>query len=246
MTRTILITRPLGDEGTLAEQLHELGHYVIHEPLTAIMLEHTSRMQVERALIQDPNAVILTSRHGAHALAALTELRDLLIVCVGETTAAVAQSHGFTHVSVAGGNVDKLIEFLIHTYDEGSQFVYISGQHIRVDLGEALAPHDMYVERIPVYDAQAATSLADTVVEQVRRGQIDGICLLSPRASQIFLRLSEQAGISEAARGLHAFCISEAAAAPLRAKGWSHIYTASEPTLASLVNCIDNAFRESA
>ena len=47
MSKTILVTRAKGDEHELAEALQELGHAVIHEPLTEIFLNHTMRAHIE-------------------------------------------------------------------------------------------------------------------------------------------------------------------------------------------------------
>lgn len=241
--KTLLITRPLGDERTLAALLHAQGHRVIHEPLTAVTLEHTQRIALTQALMHDPNGVIVTSRHAVHALALLTDLRDLFLICVGEATAAVAHSHGFTRVTACGGTAEKLVQFLIDGYDAGSHFVYLSGKHTRLDMEATLADYDMEVERIVVYETEPAEQLSDVLVEQIRRQQLDGVTLMSPRTSQIFVRLLDKAGIlREAAATLHAFCISEPAAAPLREHGWQQVHWAAEPTLASMVECIDNAF----
>jgi len=43
MSKTIIVTRAKGDETEITEALQEAGHYVIHEPLTEIFLNHTLR-----------------------------------------------------------------------------------------------------------------------------------------------------------------------------------------------------------
>ena len=241
--KTLLITRPLGDERALAALMHTQGYRVIHEPLTSVTLEHTQRMALTQALMQDPSGVILTSRHAVHALAMLTELRDIFLLCVGEATANVAYSHGFERVTTCGGTAEKLVNFIIDSYDSDSHFLYLSGKHTRMNLEAALGDCDIHVQRIEVYETEPADQLSDTLVEQIRRTQLDGVTLLSPRTSQIFVRLLDKAGIlPEAANTLHAFCISEAAAAPLLEQGWAHAHHADQPTLASVMQCIDNVF----
>jgi len=102
--KTILITRPKGDETSLMELFQEQGYRVIHEPLTSIYLDHTQRQALYHALADEPDAVILTSRHAVQALAMLSDFRDLFLICVGDSTAEVAHSLGFSRVSIAGGN----------------------------------------------------------------------------------------------------------------------------------------------
>jgi uroporphyrinogen-III synthase len=240
---TILITRPKGDEQPLTDALHERGYRVIHEPLTEIFLLHTERAKIHHALASEPDAIIVTSGHGAQALSLLTELRDPFLICVGEATAHTAQSLGFSRVSAAGGTVQKLIDYITDGYDQGAQFLYIAGKHVRVDLPEALAAYSMQVEQITAYEALASQQLSDTLVEQLRRRQIDAVTFMSPRAAQIFTALLAKAGIHDATARLDAFCISEAAAAPLDDDVWQGIHIADKPTLASVLNCMDNRLK---
>lgn len=243
MSKTIVITRPRGDETELTEALQELGAHVICEPLMEIILQHDRRVALEQALSHDPDAVLLTSRHGARALATLTELRDPMLLCVGEATALAAQSLGFSRITVCGGTADKLVDYVAAAFDEGSHFVYASGEQVRADLGAALAEHKMKVERIALYEAVAAAQLSDILVAQIKRGQIDAITFLSPRTAQIFGGLLAKAGLGKATAKLDAFALSEAVAEAL-ADDWRRVYVAGEPTLASLIHRVDNVLHE--
>ncbi len=241
--KTILITRPRGDEGELAEALQERGFAVIHEPLTEIFLMHTARPAIEQALMGDPHAVIVTSRHGVYGLAALTQLRDMQLLCIGDTTAHAAEDCGFTRVASAGGDGQKLVEHIAAAYDPGSQFLYASASHIRTDIVNLLAACDMQVERVVVYEAAASQQLSDIVVEHLRRGHIDAVSFLSHRAAQIFTTLVTGAGVGGTVESMHACCLSEGVAEPLKPFPWQGIHIAGEPTLASLVECVDNALK---
>lgn len=237
---TILITRPLSQDTEFNDRLHELGYRTIHEPLSEIFLLHDARPSVEQALRDDPDAVILTSQHGANALATLTELRDMFLVCVGEATEYTAQKHGFSRTCSAGGTAARLTNYILDAYDPESCFVYISGRDVQGDLVAELASQNMQVERIIAYEAEAITQLSDTVAEQIRRGQIDMVTFFSARASEIFVDLIKQHGLQEAVASMHSYSLSETVSKPLQQLGWSRMHIAAEPTLASLVECIDN------
>ena len=180
--KTIVITRPKGDEKIITDLLHAHGYRVIHEPLTDIFLRHTERLVVQNALLAEPDAVLITSRHAAQALSLLTDLRDAYLLCVGEATAQTAISLGFTRVASAGGTVAKMIDYIIDGYDPSSRFFYVSGEFVRGDLDASLIQQGMDVQRVVVYDAIAASQLSDTLVEQMRRKQVDAVTFLSPRA----------------------------------------------------------------
>jgi len=243
---TIVITRALGDEGELRDALQESGYHAIHEPLTEIFLRHTARTELANALLEDPNAVLITSQHGVQALAMLTEIRDMFLLCVGEKTAEIAANLGFIHVSMAGGNVDAMLDYIASGYDEDSRLLYVSGENISVDLGEVLAVGGMQVERVVVYEAIAAENLSDTLVEQLKRGQIDAVTFFSPRTVQIFLSLAKKADALAYLQKIDAFCFSENVASAAEYATWRAIYSADKPTLASLLLCVDNAYSHKA
>jgi uroporphyrinogen-III synthase len=242
MTRTLLITRSLSDGEELQDALHAQGHRVIHEPLTEIFLRHTARLQLEHALNGEPDAVLLTSRYGARALASLSELRDIPVVCVGAATAHVAESVGFTRVSIAGGDVQSMIAYIADAYDPDSRFLYVSAEHVRAEIDVLLSGYGMHITKLPLYEATASEQLSDTIIEQLKRGQIDGAVFLSQRTAQIFTTLVEKADIVESPAIMDAFCLSSTIADPLEALPWKSVHVSKEPTLDSIIECVDNTY----
>ncbi|MDE3060956.1 MAG: uroporphyrinogen-III synthase, partial [Pseudomonadota bacterium] len=207
---TLLITRPQGDGEPLADLLHSHGFRTIHEPLTTVFLRHEMRQALHRALLAEPDAVIATSRFAVQALAALTDLRDCFLLCVGEATAEAASSVGFLRNATAGGNGRRLIDTVLDAYDPASRFLYISGEHTRVNMEVELSAHGMQVSSLALYEAASVPQLSDTLLEQLRRRQIDGVTFLSARAAEIFLSLLAKAQAEDVTANLHAFCLSSA------------------------------------
>lgn len=243
MPKTVLITRARGDEESLTDALHDAGLNVIHEPLTEIILLHTARAPLESALEHDPDAVLVTSRHGVRALASLTPLRDLPLLCVGEATLQAALSLGFHRATATGETADDMIEYVRSAYDDGATFLYPSAEHVNTDLVEAVAQHGMSVERVVVYEAQEVEELSDILQEHIRNGQIDAVTFLSQRAAKIFTGLAKKAELSGQCQDIKACCMSDNVAAGLTTTAWKDITIARKPTLASIAECVDNALR---
>lgn len=238
--KTVIVTRPLPDATLLIHALQEHGHHAIGEPLTEIFLHHTARQALTQALESDPDAVIVTSRNGARALAALTELRDLAVLCVGESTEAAARDCGFDRCFSCGGTVQAMLDYIVDAYDAGGRFVYLSAEHTRENLPEALRPFDMHVLQVVAYSAVASESLSETLTEQIRRNMIDGVVFMSQRSADIFMQLARKAQIEGDLAAMQAYCLSEACALPLRDAPWGEIVLAEQPTLASMVASVDN------
>lgn len=242
MSKTIVVTRAKGDEQEITEALQALGHFVIHEPLTEIFLNHTLRAPLEQLLLAEPNAILITSKHAVQALALLSDIRDACILAVGTATTEYALSLGFSRVYDTGGTLESMLDYIQGGYDDEARFVYISGEHIRSDLPEILGSFGMHCDRIIAYHALAAESLSDTLIAQLKRGHIDAITFFSPRNAAIFLELLERAEITPASSVIDLFALSEEVANSARNTDWRQIFIAAQPTLASLVECVDNAY----
>ena len=235
---TIVITRALGDEVELRDGLQDAGYHVICEPLTEIFLHHTAQAELANVLINSPDAVLITSQHGVQSLALLTELRDIPLLCVGEKTTEIAENLGFSRVCMAGENAERMIDYILGAYGDDARFLYVSGENISVDLGEILGISGMQVARVIAYEAVATEALSDTLLEQLKRGQIDAITFFSQRTAEIFLALAAEHNTLENINKIDAFCLSKNVAEVAENANWRKVYSANEPTLNSLIECI--------
>ncbi len=242
MSKTILVTRAKGDEHEITEALQQLGHHVIHEPLTEIFLNHTIRAEMEQAMIDEPNAILITSKHAAQALALLSDIRDICMLAVGTATAEALMSLGFSRVYDTGGTLESMLDYIRDGYDDDARFLYISGDHIRSDLPMILSSFGMACTRVVAYHALAAETLSDTLTHQIKRGQVDAVTFFSPRNAEIFATLLEQAECVRASAQMDAFVVSDDVAAAADALDWRQIVIAEKPTLASLVQSVDNSY----
>lgn len=237
--KTIAVTRPPSDKDALTDALHARGYVVVSEPLTHVSLRHTAQAALAAALKEEPDAVVATSRHGVLALAALSPVRDLALICVGESTQNAALAAGFTRATAAGGTVEHLIDTITHAYDQGTRLLYVSGKHIRIDLASVIEKQGMIVDRVVLYDAAASDHFSDTFVEHMRRGHVHAVTFLSVRAAEIFTRLAAQAALEEPLRAMQAYGMSRAIAGTLDASAWQHVHTPDAPRLESLIHSIE-------
>jgi uroporphyrinogen III methyltransferase / synthase len=104
----IVVTRPRGENGELAERLHALGHEVVECPLIAI--EPVDDGPIETSSY---DWVIVTSRNGAELLAARQTGELPRVAAVGPGTAAALRERGIEPslvpaVSTQEGILDEL------------------------------------------------------------------------------------------------------------------------------------------
>lgn len=99
--RTVLVTRAAQQAGGTAARLRERGHRAVLAPL----------LRIERLPAPvDPRAqaILVTSRNGAEALAAATADRAVPVLAVGDATAAALRDAGFVHIRSANGDAQAL------------------------------------------------------------------------------------------------------------------------------------------
>jgi uroporphyrinogen-III synthase len=211
----VLVTRARDDALRTAATLRRMGH----DPVLAPVLElRATGCPVPEG---DWTALLATSAHafppvGPHLPQAL---RALPLFAVGTATAQAAREAGHATVVVGPGRAQDLAAALPASWPAGSRLLYLAGRDRGPDLEQALAARGLDVLAVAVYEAVAATALADEARHALGDGGPLAVLHYSARSATILLRLALAAGLREAvARATHA-CLSQAVAEPLFAAG---------------------------
>jgi uroporphyrinogen-III synthase len=230
----VLITRPEREATALATALAQRGHAPVIAPLFTLQVLHPPPDFA--ATLATSQAVLLTSANGARALAEASEQRSKPVFAVGDTTAATAEGLGFTSVVSASGDAAALGVLVREKLDPAQgPLVHVCGVDIAGDLGA----EGFEVRRIALYEAREATALPASAAAALQARALDAATFFSPRASAVFARLAEQAGLADACRPLTAVAISPAAAEPLKALPFQNVRIAARPTRQAMLDEID-------
>ena len=221
------VTRARPGAEATAARLVDMGHRPLVSPLLAIR-----RLQ-PRLDLAGVGAVAFTSRNGVAAFAALNPERDLPIFTVGDATAGAAREAGFRDVRSAAGDVTALAALIIAEPVEGA--VLIAGAREPAgDLPGALKAADVPTRVAVLYAAVAAPGRRGLAALKARK--LDGVLIHSPRAARRLADLTE--GLIPAAGAVPAFCISPAAAAPLKGSPAFAPVAAAHPDEATLLSLL--------
>jgi uroporphyrinogen-III synthase len=192
----LLVTRPEPDAERTAAQLRALGHDVVVQPLL------TMETLPPPDAVEDPGAVILTSRNGARALASwprAARWHSRPVFAVGSATAEAASEAGFTDIRPADGDGAALARLIIGTFDRGDgKLLYAAAEIRSPTMEEALDEAGFEVKSVTAYRMVAARALDPPVARSVASGQIDGVLLYSRRSAAVFLELVVKAGLTAA------------------------------------------------
>ena len=214
------VTRTQPGADATAEALRGLGH----EPIVQPVLQYRA---LADAVVDLAGAAALafTSRNAVEIFAGLSDRRDLTVFTPGEGTALAARAIGFADVEAADGAAPELAELIARRL-QGGTVVWPGPTEPAGDLVALLAGRGVKARYQPIYE----TAPTDDPLPH----DMDGLIVHSPKgASVVAGRLSV-----EAARGLVAFAISPAAAAPLAERPFARVFVAPRPTETALIALI--------
>jgi uroporphyrinogen-III synthase len=230
----ILITRPEEDAAALAEALTDRGHETLLEPLLGVRQRDGAVLDTAGA-----QALLFTSANGVRAAAALTPMRDLPALCVGDATARAAREAGFHRVESAAGDVVALADLIRRTRTpDAGPLVHVAGTVSAGDLAGDLAGAGFQVRRAVVYEAVPAERLSDTARAALSQGRVDAVTLFSPRTARTFARIVRDAGLEDTLASVDLLCLSRAVAEALGSLPGRRLLVAAEPTQNALIDLI--------
>jgi uroporphyrinogen-III synthase len=232
--RRLLITRPRNEAESFAATLRALGIEPVLEPMLEI--HPVAAAALELAGVQ---ALLLTSRNGAEALARVTARRDIPVFAVGEASAAEARNHGFLSVQSADGDAAALAALVIERLEPSrGALLHVAGKAVAGDLKGTLAAAGFDTRRAVLYEAHAATALSPAGRQALADGGLDAAAFFSPRSAATFIRLVQAAALQDRLAAMIAFCLSPAAAAAASVFPWRHIEVAERPNQTALLHLL--------
>ena len=244
----ILITRPQADAAALSVKLQALGHRTTSCPMLTI----TPTPQARLPQAQQIAAFAFTSANGVRAFDARVFKTCLLqtqnknasyqnktVYAIGATTAAACAQAGFTDIIESTGGVAQFADMILARPPKG-KLIHITGQHQAGNLCHLLIEGGIEAEQIMLYRALPRQSLPPDLIALIQSGSlqqggVDSVLFYSSRSADIFCHLAEQAGLSAYLPNMAAICLSPAIAARAARGGFCPIWTAAQPSEASLL-----------
>jgi len=230
----VALTRPRADSERLAAELAPAGIDTVISPVLEIVIEPPEGF--------DPaghQAVLLTSRNGAEALAESTVLRTLRILAVGDATAERARQLGFAEVESADGDADALIALAVDRLAPADgPVMHARGRETRGNVSPRLSEHGFDIESVVLYRAEPVAELEAAMQRALTDGRLDGVLAFSPRSMGRFADLVAAAGLAESLRPVVLYAMSAAVAEAAARLPWGKVVIAAAPTQEALLETV--------
>jgi uroporphyrinogen-III synthase len=212
----ILITRPIAKAQELAAQITSLGH----TPIIAPLIEITDVRSIYTNI-----ACIITSQH------ALTQLenKQTKLFILGKQTTKLAKSMGFSNATCIGKNIKELKKNI----SLSEQLLYVCGTNVTETLNEF-----SNIKREIVYKANSIQTPSPSLVEFLELNELKAALFFSNRTAETFISLVNKHRLNIKFDDIIAFSLSSKISDYLKTYGFNKCYTASEPTLSSLLTLI--------
>jgi uroporphyrinogen-III synthase len=228
----VLVTRSRDDAERTARALATRGHEACLAPVTRIV--PTGDPAPAGGLY---DAVIVTSAHGADALAGLEDRRSP-VFAVGERTAEAARAAGFAQVVAAEGDAASLSRLIRRSLQPGPTLLHVTARHRKDEPAASLRAAGFTVLQWEAYEARAVETLPEAACEALRTGQIGAALHYSRRSADLVVRLAGEAGVASGLTAFPHLCLSADAAVPVKRAG-AAILVAGDPAEERLLELLD-------
>ena len=235
--KRFFVTRPIEDSISTAQALAAREHDAVIVPLLTISYD----AEVTFTDIE-PQGLLISSGNGIRAFAKCDARRDLDVLTVGPASAEEARALGFRSVTAAGGDVASLVKQAAQRYrpDQGV-LCHVAGRAVAGQLAPDLRDLGFDVIQRRAYAANPVAVLPEDLRQFLSApdGDIACILLYSRRTTQCFADLVVPAELVDGCRRLAAFCLSDAAAAPLMDLEMKSVAVSAQKTESALLDLCD-------
>ena len=229
----VLVNRSEPAASQTAKQLRQLGHQPVVIPLFDLI-----DLQTEMP-VSEFDGIVFTSRNAVEVLKRrqwTPKDPGIFTFCVGQKTAAAAETLGLSNVRFATGGGRALAELISQTMPSGRKLLYPSTPDRTFDMDKALRPSRIDVETTEIYQTRFRKKAEKELKDEFRKTQIDAVLVFSERSGRHLSELLSSTNLCETLKNTLLIGISETAVSSLRHLNWQKIHIADQPNEASLLD----------
>lgn len=230
----VLITRPDADANPLADLLATKQVDSLTDPMLHIHWIDGPSLELDQV-----QGLLMTSANGVRAFSKRNQERHIPVYAVGDATRREADRSGYLKTHTASGDVEALAQLVLElAKPEDGALLHCAGTRQAGDLAGMLSEHGFIYRREVLYEAKAAQCLQAPTIAALKNHELDGVLLFSPRTATIFMNCLENSGCAPRPDQLTAYCLSQAVADRVQARGWTRVKIARKPTQDALIEIV--------
>ncbi len=229
----IIITRPYNQSVQTAEYIRNYGYNCAICPMLKI---NQSFVQKEEISYETVDIIVITSQNAIYAISNIA--KNKLILTVGDKTADIICSKGFTNVKSVNGNIQSLVQYIIENYINKS-ILYLRGNNITLDIKSVMENSGFCVQEIIVYKAEPSLSLDTKIQLELKKTNHCIIIFYSKATANNFIRLIKVYNLLSYLKKFIAISISKNVSEVLEQIEWKTLLIAEQPTEQSIIQLLN-------
>jgi uroporphyrinogen-III synthase len=218
----VLVTREAKNGKKTCNLLQNMGFFPVLCPFIEI-----ESLEVDLK-DYDPDYIIITSINAAKAL----PFSKIPCLVVGQKSAAYLSKKGF-EMAGAFPDSEALLASISAKKFHACKFLYLSGDHIAMDIPKRLERMGHKLVRKVVYKSKIVENINVNVLDA-----IDVVAFYSPRTALAFSNFISSNSMHNKLKNIIAVCLSARIAANLKSLNFKKVLTAPEPTEAALLKLL--------
>jgi uroporphyrinogen-III synthase len=208
-----------------AARVRALGYRCMIEPMLKIV-----PLAGPPLCLQGTQALLVTSRNGARALAQRSAHRAARLFAVGEATAGTLRDLGFTNVESAAGTGRALVERVRQSLDPaGGALLHVRGEAVAVDPVPLLRAAGFEARSAILYEVRTPSAFSEHLERTMRQHALRYALFFSPRTARTFVTLARGSGLDACCGAIEACCLSVAVASALAEVTWRAVRVSVRP-----------------
>lgn len=232
----MLLTRPEPAASEVSLRLVSLGAEVLSEPLLIVRPLECKAMDWE---LEGVRTLIFTSANAVRCLSGLTDVRNKLVLAVGDRTAQEALNHGFADVVSVSGAGEDLVRHVRSAYTPRSgTFLHVRGEEIACDVEALLSACGYDIRSRIVYRTEKAQTFSSACLEALANGKITDALFFSPGAARTFCDLVDRYGHASSLCSINSLCLGPRVVKSVEGKSWRCVRVADRPDLDSVLDLL--------
>ena len=190
--------------------------------------------------LKNPQALIITSKNALRALEDQEALKKFPLYVVGDQTAHLAQTMGFSEVLSASGTSQELTHLILHhAQREKGVLWHLSGEMIKRNIVKTLQLKGFEAERRIIYRIEEIRNFPAPLLADLRNQKISHVLFFSPHTTSIFVNLLKMNGLEEMTAQMTSLCLSQDVAERALNLKWKKIWISSPPLTQNMIEYFD-------
>lgn len=186
--------------------------------------------------LENPQGLLITSKNALRSIQQNEDLKAIPLYAVGDQTAQLAKSMGFTDVRSASGTAKDLISLVTQKASRKKGILwYLSGDIIKENIAEILKKKGFSSKRQIVYNIKEVETLPSVLLHDLQMKAFSHVLFFSPKTTNIFIKLLKKNRLEAVATEMTSLCLSQNVLQKAKKIHWKKVWVSPKPTVNKMI-----------